>query len=428
MDFSLLTQVLKQLCITESFVEKYSLEIGFKKRKRKLSAFKLLLGYVTLINNDKISYSNLAAMYESVASIKISKQAIQKAINKSEFIILVKKVFEKAIYQKADAQFGKYVDIFNRILIQDSTIIRAPQNLFNYFSGVKNASTHVANSRIQLVLDLKKTKIEMFSIEPYSNNDLKVAHHLQICENDLVVRDRGYFKAKEIIRMIECRAFFILRYYAGVTYYSVDGKEIDVLALLTRFKQLDIKVRVGGANNPVVRLVAQEVPHCVAKSREEKLKKESKSKPSTRNLKFQKWTIYITNLTDKKQWPFTKLAGLYGLRWRIEIIFKVIKSFIKLSFKGLMSYPQFAGSLYLKFTWFAIILNRIYLPYCTELDISLMKLYSHVAANPTLVLQQIIKLNNKKTRQNAKDWIQKYTSYEKRTNRKNFHQQIIAFY
>ena len=40
------------------------------------------------------------------------------------------------------------------------------------------------------------------------------------------------------------------------------------------------------------------------------------------------WTIYITNIPALKA-NFTEILGIYGLRWRIEVIFKAWKSHLK---------------------------------------------------------------------------------------------------
>jgi hypothetical protein len=57
------------------------------------------------------------------------------------------------------------------ILIQDSTIIRLPNKLYEIFSGVKNSLSTVCNARIQGVYDLLSGKFVSFSIDTYSEND-----------------------------------------------------------------------------------------------------------------------------------------------------------------------------------------------------------------------------------------------------------------
>ena len=70
--------------------------------------------------------------------------------------------------------------------------MKLPQRLFANFSGVSNSHAKVCNARIQATYNLLYGKFVAFSIDPYSKNDIAAAQELQISENDLVLRDRGY--------------------------------------------------------------------------------------------------------------------------------------------------------------------------------------------------------------------------------------------
>jgi hypothetical protein len=74
-----------------------------------------------------------------------------------------------------------------------------------------------------------------------------------------------------------------------------------------------------------VRLVAAPVNSATAEERRRKAKKETKGRnPSKAVLELMDWTIFITNMG--KETDFTQLLDIYGLRWRIEVIFKAWKS------------------------------------------------------------------------------------------------------
>ncbi|WP_209309824.1 hypothetical protein, partial [Tamlana crocina] len=68
--------------------------------------------------------------------------------------------------------------VFNRMIVQDSTIIRLPKRLFEIFSGVANAHSKVCNARIQGVYDILNERFISFSIDAYSKNDLLAAPEL----------------------------------------------------------------------------------------------------------------------------------------------------------------------------------------------------------------------------------------------------------
>ncbi len=76
-----------------------------------------------------------------------------------------------------DIKAGKFAALnfrgYQRVLVQDSTVIKLPAALFPEFSGVSNGHSTVCNARIQAGYDRISGKIIDFSIDPYSKNDLE---------------------------------------------------------------------------------------------------------------------------------------------------------------------------------------------------------------------------------------------------------------
>src|SRR5215204_74173 len=119
--------------------------------------------------------------------------------------------------------------MFGRIVVQDSTIVKLPQRLFELYSGIKNQFKQVTNSRIQFTIDIVKNSFIGMSIDSYSINDAKAAPLLSLLANDLILRDRGYFLIREISRIIKAKAFFIYRYQPSYNYYHITtGKALDL--------------------------------------------------------------------------------------------------------------------------------------------------------------------------------------------------------
>ncbi len=211
--------------------------------------------------------------------------------------------------------------------MQDSTVIKLPGWLFDKFSGVCNATSSVCNARIQVVFDLLTAKLVKFSIDPYSKNDLTAAPDLDLLEGDLVLRDRGYLTAAEIQRHTDAAADYIYRHKTGTVYLDVETKDpLDLPALLTRHGSLDFNVLLNNEERTRVRLLAQPVDEETANLRRMRAKKETKGhNPSQAVLFLMGWTIYLTSIPAEKA-GFVEIFGIYGLRWRIEIIFKSWKS------------------------------------------------------------------------------------------------------
>ncbi len=95
--------------------------------------------------------------------------------------------------------------------------------------------------------------------------------------------------------------------------------------LLRRHGSLDREVALNDAQRTRVRLVAAPVSQQTADLRRMNAKKETKGhNPSQTVLELMGWTIFLTNVGPEVS--FSALLEIYGLRWRIEVIFKAWKS------------------------------------------------------------------------------------------------------
>ncbi|MCX6875925.1 MAG: hypothetical protein NTW21_19265 [Verrucomicrobia bacterium] len=94
-------------------------------------------------------------------------------------------------------------------------------------------------------------------------------------------------------------------------------------AIIRRRGRLDMEVLLNHTERTRVRLLAAPVDAEIANLRRMRANKETKGhNPSKAVLELMDWTIFITNIpTDKA--TFKEILGICGLRWRLEVIFKV---------------------------------------------------------------------------------------------------------
>lgn len=273
-------------------------------------------------------------------------------------------------------------------MVQDSTIIRLPKRLFSLFSGVSNGISQVANARIQFAFDLLNERVIFLSVDPYSSNDLKKARCLHVKKGDLVLRDRGYFSSTEMVRISGSGADFIYRYKHNITYLDViTGKPIALLAMLKRNPDLDIMVRLIDEHGPIVRLVANAVNEELANRRRQKLKEEAHSKPGEECLALLSWSIFITSI-KQEQMNYKAVQQLYLLRWRVEILFKAMKSNLQLGKIHSIPANQLHFIIYARLILLLLITRFIYLPARSIIkkhfnkEISIIKLTAFISENP----------------------------------------------
>jgi hypothetical protein len=251
-------------------------------RERSITASDLLFAICIDASSGTVSYNDIAAQIESGGGESVSKQAVWKKVN-SFCLDYFKKVLELLILNKVDkAEVAKLSESghYKRILVQDSTIIKLPNRLFDFFSGVANQSATRCNARIQGVYDILNEQFISFSIDKYSKNDLEAASELILEQGDLSLRDRGYLINDEIQRHINAEADCIYRYKNKMCLLdTVTEKPLNLLSMLEKKSSLDLKVKLNNKEKTVVRLVAFPVSEEIANKRRMKAKKEKKLIP-----------------------------------------------------------------------------------------------------------------------------------------------------
>ena len=321
---------------------------------------------------------------------------------------------------------------YRRILVQDSTVIQLPQHLFAEFSGVANGHAKVCNARVQATYDLLGDRLIGFSIDPYSKNDLMAAADLEIEPGDLVLRDRGYLTFDEIQRHRDKNADCIYRHKNGALYLDPKThRPIEFLTLLRQNGCLDANVLLNNEARTPVRLVAAAVSEETANLRRMKAKKEHRGhNPSKTTLELMNYTIFITTI-EKEHADFQQLLTLYGLRWRIEIIFKAWKSHVKFDLLHRVSKVQMHIILKARLLLIACCTNTILGPLQLRLSqtyqarISLLKLMRFLCASPDNFTRAVLSLSaDTLEAQSFTKTVLRYCCYDRR-KRKNHHEILL---
>lgn len=412
------------------YFNQIALTTNFKKRVRTLTCFDFVFALIINASSTVISYNTLASSIAEDICKLVTKQALQKAMIKDEFMNCLEAIYKDVLLSKLKLNGNKLKGKYKRIIIQDSTIVQLPQRLFSIFSGVRNGFVQVANARIQIALDILCNHFIHFSMDSYSTNDIKAANQLSIQQGDLLIRDRGYFSIAEIKRVIKALAHFIYRYKHGINYCNVNtGEPIDLLKKLKKTKTTDIMVKLGDINGPVVRLIAMPVKTELANMRRAKLKEQSKLHPKEEVLALLSWSIFITSIEDEKI-NYQEIFELYKLRWRIEILFKAMKSHLNLDHIHNVSKNQLKFIVLAKLLWAVLILQFVYELLISPIkkyyhkDLSLLKLIRFITDNK-MVLRDLMTLICKRKIGDCQTLkiLAKYCTYDKR-KRNNFAHQF----
>ncbi len=407
-------------------LQKLAFQTGFcRRRSGKIRAADFLIHFCLESVSGTVSYNDLAARVESHTGVSASRQAYWERTDE-QCMHFFQRVLEKVMFHKCNCFNVPSVrkkGRFNRILLQDSTIIRLPLRLMETFSGVRNAHTAVCNARIQGIYDLVSGHFIQFSIDPYSRNDRAATMDISVQEGDLVLRDRGYFTFQAIEAHKREGADSIYRYpHPTILYCPATGQKINLLRLLDENPMLDMTVDAGPEQSLRFRLLAFPVPEETANLRRMKAKKEKKGHdPSKEILKLMSWTIFLTTITDSSI-TANEIAALYGLRWRIENIFKTWKSYFSFQKVHNIAETQLRILLKARLIMITLAYEKLFLPLsCTLLkkykrSLSLIKFMRYITQNLNLLP---IFLNRRSPPPRLRSALMRYCSYEKRC-RTNF--------
>jgi len=360
-----------------------------------------------------------------IGNFTYARQSLYERIN-SNTVLYMRELLKKFMQIKMDRLPTGIngLDDFKRVIIQDSTCIKLADHLRSHFQGSSNqTSKSFSILRLQVVYDLLSESFVRFSFSGFNRNDQAAAVDvIDYCEeNDLILRDLGYFTLKSLQGIKEKGAFFISRLRNDVSLFDADGKPLNLLKLLRKKKRIDQVVLLGSKKRISVRLVAAPVPASVAEERKRKarLNRDKRCKPSPNKLALLGWGIFITNIPVKSK-PAAFITDCYGLRWRIETLFKAYKQNFNLNGLPRGNTDQLMVALYAKLILITIV-HKLHAICMRELpSISFMKFSQLIA----LMGHQFFNLNQKNGLNcNLYKILLDHSSYDSR-RRINFNQSL----
>lgn len=225
---------------------------------------------------------------------------------------------------------------FPRVLLQDSTQLRLADHLAQKFPGATNHKCQDgAALKIQAVYDLLGETFHYFHISGFTRTDQIASTDIfEVAKpGDLILRDLGYFATAIFQRMLDHGIHFLSRMRRDVSVIDPETlKPIDLVGQLRRCPTFDRTILLGAERKVRVRLVALPVPEQIANERRRKAltRRDTRHKISKRNLALLGWNIFVTSV-DSQTWDSQTVQEVYGVRWRIEIIFKTWKSHFHLT-------------------------------------------------------------------------------------------------
>jgi hypothetical protein len=266
--------------------------------------------------------------------VEISAQGFDERIN-SGSVTFMEEMFSQTIatFRNKQPLPLPILQQFTAINIFDSSIISLPEALADEYPGCGGNASE-ASVKIQLGFEFLRGNLNHVALRPGTEPDQGYSDYLSIIgQGSLNLMDLGYFKLDNLKEIDETDAYFLSRYLHKTGLLTPDGQTIELLPLLhSRPKQaFEMPVLLGKQKKHQipVRLIVLPLPQEVADRRRQKAKENAKRRGKTvtqEHLALLDFLIFVTNVPETML-SIPQVACLYRVRWQIELVFKLWKSY-----------------------------------------------------------------------------------------------------
>lgn len=317
---------------------------GFVQRNSKLTAstFLNVLLFAHKPGRQTSLLDMTADLYEQFG-IRFTKQSLQERFN-ARAVLLLKEVLSRLLGQHLPSVYCKgLLEGFNRVRIKDSTRFALPEayapNYKGYGGVTRNSASMIS---IQCEYDLLSGQTMDLRLTNGLCNDQADSRDftMDIQQGDLFIRDLGYCTMDYMSKLSNKGAYFLNRLAPKVKVYHAEDpdRELDVDHCLKKLKKhqlphLEYRVLMGKEAKLPARLIISAVDQAIYERRVRKTRKRARSCGHQTSDQFRtraKANIFVTN-APAQQLSASRVQSAYGLRWQIELIFKIWKSQAKIN-------------------------------------------------------------------------------------------------
>lgn len=340
---------------SEAEVEQVARETKFVQRRSPLTGLRylkaLVFGY---IEKPRASLSDLAEVCADL-EVKISPQGFDERINAAS-VSFLQEIFQQAmqVFQSQLRLVLPILDKFSGIQIVDSTILALPDEMQDHYPGCGGHGP-AASLKIQLVFDFLCGNLKQVLLQAGRLPDQAYRDYLELVRSgSLTLVDLGYFCLDAFRAIADAQAYFLSRYLYPTALLTPAGERIQLVTWLraeTRAR-IDLPVLLGCRKRHRIacRLIAvQAAPAVVEERRRKAIQKArlSGKVPTQEYLDLLAWSLFLTNVPQERL-SLEQVLLFYRVRWQIELIFKLWKSYCGLNAIGVWRRERILTELYAK--------------------------------------------------------------------------------
>jgi hypothetical protein len=342
--------------LSTSALEELARKTRFVQRSSKYRAPDLVALCVWISRNiASASLTQLCGQLESSTGVSISPEGLNQRFNHHavRFLRQLLALLMKSKISSSNTILSESMSYFQQIRILDSTIFQVPDSFMEHYPGA-GGSGHTAGVKIQLEYDLHSGQFLNLDVGAGKKNDKTFGTTClaTLRPGDLCIRDLGYFSLEDLDQMDQRGVYYVSRLKLNNRIYQKnpnpeyfrDGRikkqteylPLDLEEILNQMKPGEtVEIRdayVGRDKKLLTRVILYRLTgQQVSKRRKDQAYKEKKKgiTYSERSKRLTEINVYITNIP----WEFVpkeQIHDIYSLRWQVEILFKMWKSFFQI--------------------------------------------------------------------------------------------------
>lgn len=333
--------------IAEPF-RQLAIQTGWLKRQGKIDPFE----FYTSLTFGQLSAcrQTLTAQAQGLAEV-VTRQAIHQRYT-PEAVAYFQGAFAHILAQTLDwAPAHPQAELlrahFAKLYLLDSTCFDCPATLQTIFPSCGGAGS-AANVKVLLRYDLIAGRLEPLQVLAGKRSDQGQA--LQAAERlgagDLQLQDKGFYDAKAWQAAAARGAYLLMPMPHSLTLWfsaapPANEAPLDLAAVLkasaaNRLEWPQLFLGTQGHRTGALRLVAFRLsPESAARHRQglrESMRTQGRT-PSAKALELAGWLLLLTN-APAAQLPAALMSYLYRLRWQVELIFRQMKTVLRIDQTG----------------------------------------------------------------------------------------------
>jgi hypothetical protein len=323
---------------SDKAVEEIARETKFVRRKSEITGLRFLKAVVLgFLEKPGASLNELAQSFLDLG-VEVSAQGVDERINAFSVAFL------RAIFSQALATFKNKCPLplsvlrqFSAINIVDSSTKSLPENMADEYPGCGRKGAKAA-LKIQLVFDFLHGNLKQVEMETGLDSDQGYRDYLKVVEGgSLTIVDLGYFCLDAFWAIANKSAYFLSRYFYPTGLLDEFGKRIDLERLLRKqtgeHNELPVKLGCRSQHQLPCRLIILRNPKEVTEKRRRTAKAHAQKRGTTLSQTYLfmfGWTLFVTNAPNTMI-SIKHVYDFYRIRWQIELIFKLWKSYCGLN-------------------------------------------------------------------------------------------------